>query len=255
MWSWPFLNGLKFSQLSLRKFLSKSYYDFQLSIEIKPTPSSLQDLVALVSAYFLVLSACILPDSLWISVILSFHKFVKHIKLPHLGYISLGLHFAYTPPPDFYVAVSVSSVTSSFNFISERFLGAPTPSKLAIHCSRHSYLLITKFFFFGNRTFTFTKNFRTKSSRETGPFPMPRHDSVILKQAYQTIQRKLWMGARDCASRKLYLLKKKKKNAPFTTPGYLTSETLSFFLKSWGYLGKNDWQTCWKWQRRKHFYK
>ena len=181
--------------------------------------------------------------------------FVKHIKLPHLGYISLGLHFAYTPPPDFYVAVSVSSVTSSFNFISERFLGAPTPSKLAIHCSRHSYLLITKFFFFGNRTFTFTKNFRTKSSRETGPFPMPRHDSVILKQAYQTIQRKLWMGARDCASRKLYLLKKKKKNAPFTTPGYLTSETLSAILKSWGYLGKNDWQTCWKWQRRKHFYK
>lgn len=110
-----------------------------------------------------------------------FPMFVKHIKLPHLGYISLGLHFAYTPPPDFYVAVSFSSVTSSFNFISERFLGAPTPSKLAIHCSRHSYLLITKFFFFGNRTFTFTKHFRTKSSRETGPFPMPRHDSVILK--------------------------------------------------------------------------
>ena len=78
------------------------------------------------------------------------------------------------------MVVSFSSVASWFDFISERFLGAPTPSKLAIHCSRHSYLLITKFFF-GNRTFTFTKIFRTKSSRETGPFPMPRHDSVILK--------------------------------------------------------------------------
>lgn len=108
--------------------------------------------------------------------------FVKHIKLPHLGYISLGLHFASnTLPLDFCVAVSFSSVTSWLDFISERFLGAPTPSKLAIHCSRHSYLLITKFFFFGNRTFTFTKIVRTEFSRETRPFPMPRHDSVILK--------------------------------------------------------------------------
>lgn len=167
--------------------------------------------------------------------------FVKHIKLPHLGFISLGLHFAYTPPPDFYVAVSFLSVTSLFNFISERFLGAPTPSKLAIHCSRHSYLLITKFFFFGNRTFTFTKNFRTKSSRETGPFPMSRHDSVILK--HKPI--KQFKGSSGWGQGIVLLENcislKKTKNAPFTTPGYLTSETLSAILKSWGYLGKNDW--------------